>query len=183
VENRLQRDVANAAQQFGWHYLPGFRQMSQGHGVCQARDRWINTSLDSKFTQCDLEGTWHASATGQTHMSDIEYPMVLQAAQPRTRPEPAVGSPAVVVHDGFTSVFTVNAGTGHLQETYLDRLGNPWRSQDFTQFGTPPAVGSPAVVVHDGFTSVFTVNAGTGHLQETYLDHLGNPWRSQDLTG
>jgi hypothetical protein len=96
-------------------------------------------------------------------------------------PPTAVG-PAVAVHDGYTSVFTVNTGTGHLQETYFT-AGQPWQSQDLSAIvGTPAAAGTPATVVHGAFTSVFTVNAGNGHVQETWFT-WGQPWHTQDLSG
>jgi hypothetical protein len=90
-------------------------------------------------------------------------------------------SPAVVVHDGYTSVFTVNAGTGHLEETYFTP-GQPWRTQDLSAMvGIPAASGTPAAVVHGIYTSVFTVNASDGHLQESFFS-WGQPWHTQDLS-
>ncbi|WP_426514867.1 GH25 family lysozyme [Dactylosporangium sp. McL0621] len=97
---------------------------------------------------------------------------------------PTPGSPAgaSVVHDGYTSEFTVNAADGHLQETYLARLGGAWGTQDLSaSAGTPAVAGQPVAVVHDGYTSVYTVDAGNGHVQETYLARLGGAWVTQDL--
>jgi hypothetical protein len=101
-------------------------------------------------------------------------------------PSVAAGtSPAAVYHDGYTSVFTVDAASGHLRETYLPRLGAGWNSQDMSGYGTPPVQlsGAPAPVYHNGYTSVFTVDAASGHLQETYLPKLGAGWNSQDMSG
>jgi hypothetical protein len=45
-----------------------------------------------------------------------------------------------VVHSGNTSAFTVDASNGHLDETYLSAIGDPWSTQDLTaKYGTPPA--------------------------------------------
>jgi hypothetical protein len=88
-----------------------------------------------------------------------------------------------VVHDGYTSVYTVDASDSHLQETYLPAMGDPWTTQDLSaEFGTPPTNVTPAAVVHSGFTSVFTVDASNSDLQETYLPAIGDPWSTQDLS-
>jgi hypothetical protein len=95
-------------------------------------------------------------------------------------PATTVG-PAAVAHDGYTSVFTVNAGTGHLQETFFTP-GQPWQTQDLSAiYGTPSAAGTPGVAVHGTYTSVFTVNASDGHLQETFFS-WGQSWHTQDLS-
>jgi hypothetical protein len=97
-----------------------------------------------------------------------------------------------VVHDGYTSVYTVNAANGDLDETYLPAAGDPWATQDLSAtVGTPPVMRDtqPVALYHDGYTSVYTVDAGSGDLQETYLAALcapgcapGQGWVTQDLT-
>jgi surface antigen len=92
------------------------------------------------------------------------------------------GGPAVV-HDGYTSVFTVNADHT-LEETFLPVNGGPWDTQNMAvRFGTPPVAAgtAPVAVVHGGYTSVFTINAAGHTLQETYLAALGQPWHTQSL--
>src|SRR6266568_3684630 len=84
-----------------------------------------------------------------------------------------------VLHDGYTSVYTVDASNGHLQETYLAAIcapncapGQGWATQDLSAtVGTPPVAPgtSPGADYHDGYTSVYTVDAANGHLQETFL--------------
>jgi len=94
-------------------------------------------------------------------------------------------SAAVVFHDGYTSVLTINAAGHTLQETYLPALGQPWHSQSLSAgAGTPPAAAgsSPAALFHGGYTSVFTVNAAGHGLQETYLAAIGQPWHTQSLS-
>ncbi|MEW9534297.1 hypothetical protein, partial [Microbispora sp. NPDC049125] len=72
---------------------------------------------------------------------------------------------------------------GHLQETYLPKIGSAWYTQDISgTAGTPAVTGAPTALYHDGFTSVFTVNASGGHLQETYLPKIGSAWYTQDLS-
>jgi hypothetical protein len=97
-------------------------------------------------------------------------------------------SPAAVFHDGYTSVYTIDAGdnnghhAGDLQETYLPVMGGSWVTQDLSaESGTPTTEDSPTVVFHDGFTSVYTID-GSGDLQETYLSAIGDNWTTQDLT-
>jgi hypothetical protein len=93
-------------------------------------------------------------------------------------------TPTALYHDGYTSVYTVDKGTGHLWETYLTGLGANWASQDLTaRYGTPAVLAgtAPTSVMHSGWTSVYTVDAN-GHLQETYLPAIGDPWTTQDLS-
>ena len=74
VENPLQKEVKSAAEQYGWHYVDGIRQEFQGHGVCHAPGtRWINSVLDSKGNQTDVDGTWHANRTGQLVLASTIY--------------------------------------------------------------------------------------------------------------
>jgi hypothetical protein len=102
-------------------------------------------------------------------------------------------TPVAIVHCGFTSVFTVDAGSGDLQETYLPQIGGGWTTQDLSQkYGTPPTDVTPTAVVHAagatgasaacGFTSVYTIDRGSNDLQETYLPLIGQPWLTQDLS-
>jgi GH25 family lysozyme M1 (1,4-beta-N-acetylmuramidase) len=99
-----------------------------------------------------------------------------------TAPVSSAAAGQAVVHEGYTSVFTVNAADGHLQETFLARVGGAWATQDLSAAaGTPSVAGQPVTVVHDGLTSVFTVNASNGHLQETFLARVGGAWVTQDL--
>jgi hypothetical protein len=45
-----------------------------------------------------------------------------------------------VLHDGFVSVYTVDAGSQDLQETYLPAIGDSWSTQDLTkQDNGPPS--------------------------------------------
>ncbi|WP_240124266.1 arabinofuranosidase catalytic domain-containing protein [Streptomyces sp. MUM 136J] len=91
--------------------------------------------------------------------------------------------PVTLTHDGYTSVFTVDADNGHIQESYLPKMGDPWSTQDLSaKYGAPPTAWTPTAVVHDGYTSVWTVNKVNGHLQETYLPKMGAPWSTQDLS-
>ena len=97
-----------------------------------------------------------------------------------------------VLHDDWTSVYTVDASNGHLQETYLAASGLPWGTQDLSAtVGTPPVMNGtqPLALYHSGFTSVYTVDASNGHLQETYLPYIcapgcspGQGWATQDLS-
>jgi hypothetical protein len=102
-------------------------------------------------------------------------------------------SPVAIVHCNYTSVYTVDAGSGDLQETYLPAIGDSWTTQNLTaNYNAPPTDVTPTAVVHDagatgqaaacGFTSVYTVDAGSGDLQETYLPYIGDAWTSQNLS-
>ena len=90
-----------------------------------------------------------------------------------------------VVHSGYSSVYTVDASNGHLQETYLPAMGDPWTTQDLSaNYGTPAVMAGtePVAVVHGTFTSVYTVDASSGDLQETYLPAIGDAWSTQNLS-
>lgn len=92
-------------------------------------------------------------------------------------------------HDAYTSVYTVDASTGQLQETYLPAVGDPWATQSLSaNYGTPTTNQTPVVLLHPDapgnlvWTSVYTVDASNGDLQETYLPGVGQPWTTQDLS-
>ena len=90
-----------------------------------------------------------------------------------------------VVHSGYSSVYTVDASNGDLQETYLPAMGDPWTTQNLSaNYGTPPVMAGtePVSVVHSGYSSVYTIDAGTGDLQETYLPAIGDAWSTQNLS-
>ena len=59
-------------------------------------------------------------------------------------------NPVAVAHDGYTSVYTIDAGDsthtkGDLQETYLPALGGPWYTQDLSkEVGTPASKVTPS---------------------------------------
>ncbi|WP_194925869.1 hypothetical protein [Catenulispora pinisilvae] len=108
-----------------------------------------------------------------------------------TPPPPPAQTPAetaassTLVHDGYTSVYSVDSSNSHLQETYLPKMGGSWATQDLsTNYGTPAVLAGtqPVAIYHDGYTSIYTVDASNHHLQETYLPKLGGPWATQDLT-
>ncbi|MGW0882683.1 hypothetical protein [Streptomyces sp. NPDC002671] len=68
-----------------------------------------------------------------------------------------------VVHDGYSSVFTIDACSDDLQETYLTAMGAAWTTQDLSdKYHTPPAREAP--------------------LRETYLSGIGASWITQDFT-
>jgi hypothetical protein len=126
----------------------------------------------------------------ETYLSNVGFPGDAWATQDLSTKygTPAVDtktSPAAVYHDGYTSVYTVDASSDDLQETYLPYMGDAWATQNLSvNFGTPSVslYVSPTAVVHDGYTSVYTVNSNSGDLQETYLPAIGDPWATQDLS-
>jgi hypothetical protein len=91
-------------------------------------------------------------------------------------------APTSVLHSGWASVYTVDAANGHVQETYLPAVNDPWITQDLSaKYGTPASITGPGVLVHDGYTSVYTVDSNHD-LQETYLPAIGTDWATQDMT-
>ncbi|HEY4459342.1 MAG TPA: arabinofuranosidase catalytic domain-containing protein, partial [Pseudonocardiaceae bacterium] len=123
-----------------------------------------------------LQESYLPQLGGPWHNQDL-------TAQFNTPPIMPGTTPVSLVHDGYTSVYTVAASTGHVWETYLPKLGDGWTSQDLTtKYNAPTTSWTPTAVVHDGYTSVYTVAAGNGHLWETYLPKLGDSWTSQDLS-
>jgi hypothetical protein len=112
-------------------------------------------------------------------------------------------SPVALFHDGFNSVYTVDASDGHLDETYLAAIcapncapGQGWATQDLSAHpGTPPTDLTPIALLHLdqsgglNWVSVWTINSSSNHLDETYLPALcapgcapGQGWTTQDLT-
>ncbi|MFB7122897.1 serine/threonine-protein kinase [Kitasatospora sp. NPDC056273] len=94
-------------------------------------------------------------------------------------------TPTAVVHDGVTSVFTVNSGDGHLSEARLTPPGTSaggtqgagWGRRDLTKdFRVPAPRSAPAALVHGGTTSLFLVD-GNGLLTETKA--AGDGWTPQ----
>ena len=91
--------------------------------------------------------------------------------------------PVALTHDGYTSVYTVDASSGDLQETYLPAIGDAWSTQNLsTEFGTPATNVTPTAVLHSGYTSVYTVDSSNRDLQETYLPAIGDSWSTQNLS-
>jgi hypothetical protein len=91
--------------------------------------------------------------------------------------------PVAITHYGYTSVYTVDAGTGDLQETYLPAIGDAWTTQNLSaKYGTPPTSVTPTAVLHSGYTSVYTVDSSNDDLQETYLPAIGDSWSTQNLS-
>jgi Alpha-L-arabinofuranosidase B, catalytic len=123
-----------------------------------------------------LQETYLPQMGGPWHTQDLSANYGTPAVMAGTEP-------VALTHDGYTSVYTVDAGSGDLQETYLPQMGGPWHTQNLSaEFGTPPTSVTPTAVYHTGFTSVYTADASNGHLQETYLPAIGDGWSTQDLS-
>ncbi|MFI0898132.1 hypothetical protein [Streptomyces sp. NPDC020983] len=121
----------------------------------------------------------------ETYLTAMGQPWATQDLSEKYGTPPVMKNtaPVTVTHDGYTSVYTIDAANGHLQETYLPKMGDPWSTQDLSaKYGTAPASTTPAAVVHEGYTSVYTVDTAGGHLRETYLPKMGDPWSTQDLS-
>ena len=138
--------------------------------------------IGSFFEGVMTAGFPSAAADAAVQASIVAAGYAGSTASAARRPRPA--GPAVV-HDGYSSVYTVDSANGHLQETYLPAMGDPWSTQDLSaQLRHPGGDGghAPVALVHCGYTSVYTVDASSGDLQETYLPAIGDPWHTQDLS-
>jgi hypothetical protein len=94
-------------------------------------------------------------------------------------------APTAVYHDGFTSVYTVDASSGDLQETYLPAIDDSWTTQDLTaKYSLPPATKGvdPVALYHTGFTSVYFPDGRNGDLDEIYLPAIVGNWTTQNLS-
>ncbi|WP_155361037.1 CHAP domain-containing protein, partial [Acrocarpospora macrocephala] len=113
----------------------------------------VHEGFVSMFTRNAADG--HIQ---ETYLPGIGSPWYSQDISADAGTPASATKPVAVVHEGYTSIFTVNASNGHLQETYLPRVGAAWVTQDLSVgAGTPAAANvTPAVVVHEGYTSVFT---------------------------
>jgi hypothetical protein len=124
----------------------------------------------------------HLQETYLPHMGDDWHTQDLTDKY-HTPPVLAGTKPVTLTHDGYVSVYTVDATSGHLQETFLPKMGDDWQTQDLTaKYGAPATSWTATAVVHDGYTSVWTINSANGHLQETYLPKMGDRWWTQDLS-
>jgi len=179
-------------------------------------DAWVTQDLSAKYYTPEVAATddptagWSVVHDGYTSVytvdasdGDLQETYLTAMGQPwatqnlsteyEDTPKVLAGTAAVaVVHDGYTSVYTIDAGDsthtkGDLQETYLPAIGGPWYTQDLsTEAGTPASAVTPTAVFHSGYTSVYTVEASNGDLWETYLPAAGFPgdsWVSQNLSG
>ncbi|WP_327286684.1 hypothetical protein [Streptomyces sp. NBC_01205] len=90
---------------------------------------------------------------------------------------------SVIAADGNQVTFTRDAGSGHLQVTYLPP-GGGWQTSDLSVLaGTAvSAGGAPAAFVQaNGTLGVVTADAANGHLRITYKPANGS-WATSDLT-
>ncbi|MBR7825961.1 hypothetical protein KDK95_06550 [Actinospica sp. MGRD01-02] len=147
------------------------------------------TSVYTVDRNGDLQETYLPVLGDDWTTQDLSVNYGIPQVQPGT-------SPVAIVHCGFSSIYTVDAANHDLQETYLQAIGDPWRSQDLSaNFGTPKTDTTPTAVMHSagasgataacGFTSVYTVDQSNRHLDETYLPNAsfpGDPWVTQDLS-
>jgi hypothetical protein len=129
-------------------------------------------------TTGDLQETYLPALGDSWSTQDLSQQTGAPAVAPGT-------SPAVVFHNGYVSVYTVDTASGDLRETYLPAMGDSWHTQDLSATYHTPSVDtetSPAAVLHDGFVSVYTVDVGSQDLQETYLPAIGDSWSTQNLS-
>jgi hypothetical protein len=179
-------------------------------------DGWSTQDLSAKYltppvyVQQSSPASWSVAHSGYTstytvdaangHLWETYLPAMgdgwstqdlsAELSSPAVAPD---STPVALVHDGYTSVYTVDQGSGDLRESYLPAIGDSWASQNLsgtggTLPGTPPVSPgtSPTTVFHDGYVSVYTVDQGSGDLQETYLPAAGFPgdsWHTQNLSG
>jgi AAA domain len=152
------------------------------------------TSAFSVDGNGDLQESYLPAMSGAWTSHDLSSSTL--ASTPAVAP---ITAPVALYHQGYTSVFTVDGGTSHLQETWLPALGGSWFTHDLSSsapgMASTPLVAphtSPTVVYHDGFTSVYTIAyngnppgsiaGNNGDLQETFLPAIGDSWVTQDLT-
>jgi hypothetical protein len=177
-------------------------ELEGGNGQSGGLTTYYDGSLPSAYEPMHQEGAIVLGTGGDNSQTDIGtfYEGVMTSGFPSQTAENAVQAsitaagysllptePAgpAVVHDGYSSVYTVDSSNGHLQETYLPKMGDAWSTQDLSaNYGTPPVMAGtkPVALLHDGYTSVYTIAASNGHLQETYLPAMGGPWSTQDLS-
>ncbi|OKI25056.1 transglycosylase family protein [Streptomyces sp. CB03911] len=128
-------------------------------------------------------GAWTcAPGTGLATDHADPYP---SAPPPPTAPAgPALGNKASVIGaDGNQMTFTRDAGSGHLQVTYLP-TGGSWATADLSAMTSSGASGggAPAGFVQpNGTVGAITADAANGHLRVTYKP-VNGPWASTDLS-
>jgi hypothetical protein len=167
--------LSNIGNTWATHTLPAPPVLSGTQPVAVTHDGYTSVYTVDKGSD-DLQETYLSNVGNSWATHDL----TTLAHTPTTEQ-----TPTAVFHDGYTSVYTVDASNDDLQETYLAAIGGSWVTQDLTANYSAPAVAPysyPVAVFSEGRTSVFTVDGTNGHLQDTYLPTLGGPWVTQDLT-
>ena len=96
------------------------------------------TGYSSVYTVDSANG--HLQETYLPYMGDAWTTQDLSATGGTLAGTPPVmpgTQPVALVHCGYTSVYTVDASSGDLQETYLPAIGDSWTTQDLS--GRHPA--------------------------------------------
>ncbi|WP_443048546.1 transglycosylase family protein [Streptomyces sp. NBC_00272] len=130
------------------------------------------------------QGAWPqcGPAAGLGQDTATPYPSAPPPAPAPAKPSLGIRG-SVIAADGNQVTFTRDAGSGHLQVTYLPP-GGGWQTSDLSVLaGTAvSAGGAPAAFVQaNGTLGVVTADAANGHLRITYKPANGS-WATSDLT-
>jgi hypothetical protein len=108
---------------FGWNWVGGIAKAFYGHGIC-SKDAWIESVLHSTDHggEGSIDGSWHASRTGQAKISDMLDGAVDQVFD---KPAPSPTSMMSIHITSPTSGTTVTAGQPvQLSATFTRFAGN-----------------------------------------------------------
>ncbi|MEU9129616.1 CHAP domain-containing protein [Kitasatospora sp. NPDC048540] len=126
---------------------------------------------------------WTVNGTA-VHLAGYAAPVLSNSAPTAPNTKPALGNKgSIIASDGNQVTFTRDAGSGHLQVTYLP-VGGGWATADLTGMtgGAAAGGGAPAAFLQaNGTLGVVTADAANGHLRVTYQPS-GGGWQTTDLT-
>ncbi|MFJ3789442.1 CHAP domain-containing protein, partial [Kitasatospora sp. NPDC090091] len=126
---------------------------------------------------------WSVKGTA-VHLAGYASPVLSNSAPTAPNSKPPLGNKgSIIAADGNQVTFTRDAGSGHLQVTYLP-IGGGWATSDLSDTaGTAPSGGgAPAAFLQpNGTLGVVTADAANGHLRVTYKPGNG-AWETSDLT-
>ncbi|MDQ0307534.1 surface antigen [Kitasatospora herbaricolor] len=126
---------------------------------------------------------WSVKGTA-VHLAGYASPVLSNSAPTAPNTKPALGNKgSIIASDGNQVTFTRDAGSGHVQITYLP-VGGGWATADLTAMtgGAAAGGGAPAAFLQgNGTLGVITADAANGHLRVTYQPS-GGGWQTTDLT-
>ncbi len=129
IERRLPRRRVGHAEPVGEIRHPG----SERAEVLTAGSSVVHSGYTSVYTEDNSND--HLQ---ETYLTAMGKPWATQdlSANYGTPAMMADTTPVTVVHDGYTSVYTIDAN-GDLQETYLAAIGDSWSTQDLWRSSAP----------------------------------------------
>jgi hypothetical protein len=120
---------------------------------CSGPGPWVEADMENgqyvsgdgsnpNDTSNDNEGVMTSGFASASTDAAVQASIVSAGYAGSASPSAPSAAGPTVVHAGYSSVYTVDASNGDLQETYLPAIGDPWSTQDLSaNYGTPAMAG------------------------------------------